>query len=239
MSELTTVDLSATSETAVPSLRKVLLFGPFSLYQGALKCLIESRISNIAVDHAVDEQTILASDANVVLCDRDLDRVTQTDLAELTSLLGKLAPRPMLLITEAVHPSILQDLLRAGVAGIVMRSSPCETLLEAIESVAGGKVWLQRDLLAETFGESSHVRRSCSEGHRIEQLTQREREIIAIAACGLMNRQIANKLNISEATVRHHLSSVFAKLGVTNRGELIIFAFRHGLSDATERQMLC
>ena len=120
-----------------------------------------------------------------------------------------------------------------------MRSSPCETLILAVESVAAGKVWLERDLLAETFGESSHARRSCSESERIAQLTQREREIIAVAACGLTNRQISQRLNISEATVRHHLSSVFAKLGVANRGELIIFAFRHGLADFEANAHLC
>ena len=239
MSEMTVIDVTVPSETAVPSARTVMLYGPLSLYQGALKCLIESRISNILVDHAINDEKLFASAANVVVFDRDLEHVTQAELAELTSNLQKLAPRPVLLISGGIHPSVLQQLLRDGLAGVVMRSSPCETLLEAIESVASGKVWLQRDLLAETFGESSHVRRSCSEAHRVEQLTQREREIIAIAACGLTNRQIANKVNISEATVRHHLSSVFAKLGVTNRGELIIFAFRHGLADAADRQLLC
>lgn len=238
MSELTTIDFPATPEAAVPTLRKIVLFGPPSLYYGALKCLIESRLSNVSVGCIMDEPSLLTSDAHVVVCDHDLEHVSQAGIAELTSLLQKVAPRPVLLITGGVHPSVLQQLLRDGMAGVVMRSSPCETLLEAIESVAGGKVWLQRDLLAETLGESSHVRRTCSEAHRVAQLTQREREIVAIAACGLTNRQIGARVHISEATVRHHLSSIFNKLGVANRGELIIFAFRHGLADA-ERELLC
>jgi len=239
MSDLTPVDASAIETAAEPPLRRIVLFGQPSVYQGALQCLLESRLSNIAVEQIVDDQALIASDAHVVVCDRDLERVTQAELTDLSSTLQKLAPRPLLLITSSVHPSVLQQLLRDGLAGVVMRASGCETLLEAVESVASGKVWLQRDLLAETFGESSHGRRSCSQANRIAQLTQREREMIAVAACGLTNRQIANKVNISEATVRHHLSSVFAKLGVANRGELIIFAFRHGLADAADREMLC
>lgn len=238
MSETVTSDVSVPNYDLAPT-RRVVLYGPPSLYQGALKCLIESRVPNMDVVNVDDEASLFASDAQLIVSDLDVERVTEAELGRLTTLLQKLAPRPVLIITGGVHPSVLQHLLRDGVAGVVMRSSSCEMLIEAIESVASGKVWLQRDLLAETFGESSHVRRSCSEEHRIAQLTQREREMIAIASCGLTNRQIANKVHVSEATVRHHLSSVFAKLGVANRGELIIFAYRHGLADENDRQRLC
>jgi DNA-binding NarL/FixJ family response regulator len=60
-----------------------------------------------------------------------------------------------------------------------------------------------------------------------------------VACSGSTNRQVAECLHISEATVRHHLSSIFAKLGTSNRGELIVFAFRHGLSGEPDRQPLC
>src|SRR6185503_10104726 len=174
-----------------------------------------------AVTVTEDEEALLQTDARLIMLDADLERVTDAAINDFTRLLQKVAPRPVLLITGHVEPSVLQQLLREGVAGVVNKAAPCETLLEAIESVASGKVWLQRELLAETFGESSHVRRQgCSEAPRIAQLTQREREIIAVASAGLSNRHVANKLNISEATVRHHLSSVFAKLRVGNRGEL-------------------
>jgi len=239
MSDAIAVDVSAPSDTDVAQHRKIVLWGQPSLYQDALKCLIENRVSRSAVTHLFDEKALLESNADLILFDVDLENVTDAHLNALTTTLQKLAPRPILLICSGMQPDVLQRLLRDGVAGIVMKSSPCEILLDAIESVSNGKVWLQRDLLAETFGESSHVRRACSEANRIAQLTQREREIIAVASSGLTNRQVANKLNISEATVRHHLSSVFAKLRVTNRGELIIFAYRHGLADEADRQRLC
>lgn len=65
----------------------------------------------------------------------------------------------------------------------------------------------------------------------VESLTRREREIVALVAEGLTNRELAERLCISEATVRTHLTSIFLKLGVTTRLKLGIYAYRHGLAD--------
>jgi DNA-binding NarL/FixJ family response regulator len=65
---------------------------------------------------------------------------------------------------------------------------------------------------------------------KIESLTEREREVIALVGEGLKNKQVGERLFISETTVTHHLSSVFSKLEVSDRLELIIYAFRHGLA---------
>lgn len=239
MSENPNVGASTHADTAVPSSKKIVMLGLPPLYGDALQCLIESRIPRSTVTTVTGENGLLEAAADVVLVGADLERMTEAGLARLTSMVSKLAPRPVLLIATALHPTVLQRLLREGVAGVVLQSSASATLVDAIESVSGGKVWLPRDLLAEAFGESSHVRHRCSEAGRIAQLTRREREIVAVASAGLTNRQIATRLQISEPTVRHHLSSVFSKLGVTNRGELIIFAYRHGLVDEADRQRLC
>ncbi len=69
---------------------------------------------------------------------------------------------------------------------------------------------------------------------KILKLTKREREIILLVAEGLKNKEIAERLFISSATVRHHLSAIFAKLEVADRLKLIVFAFRHGLADVSE-----
>jgi DNA-binding NarL/FixJ family response regulator len=65
---------------------------------------------------------------------------------------------------------------------------------------------------------------------KIASLTDREREVIALICEGLQNKLIGERLFISETTVRHHLTSIFDKLGVTNRLELVIYAYRHGLA---------
>ena len=69
------------------------------------------------------------------------------------------------------------------------------------------------------------------EDEKIARLTEREREVIALVGDGLRNRQICERLVISEATVRHHLTSIFSKLNVADRFELAIYAYRHHLAD--------
>ncbi|HWP41952.1 MAG TPA: response regulator transcription factor, partial [Blastocatellia bacterium] len=69
------------------------------------------------------------------------------------------------------------------------------------------------------------------ESSKIASLTEREREVVALVGEGLKNKQIADRLFISETTVRHHLTSIFDKLGVSDRVELLIYAYRHGLAD--------
>ena len=65
---------------------------------------------------------------------------------------------------------------------------------------------------------------------KIASLTEREREVVTLMSQGLRNKHIAERLGISETTVRHHLTSIFAKLGVTDRLELVIYTYRHDLA---------
>lgn len=210
--------------------RRIILFGPESLFHDALRCMIEARSPGSNVTYVTNERELLDASGDVVLLDVDLEAVTTGRLDEITALLAQLAPRPVLLISGNAEPDVFQRLLRDGVAGVVSKNSSCETLMEALEAVSAGKVWLQRDLLVQSFADTSHTsRRVCSEAPKIAQLTDRERDIVTVVCRGLTNRQVGQRLNISDATVRHHMSSIFSKLGTTNRGELIVFAYRHGL----------
>src|SRR3954471_4758115 len=141
-----TPDVVATNDTAVSSLRRFALVGSTSLYGDALKSLIERTVASSTVA-IVDEPVLDPDHVDVILLDVDLDRVTERRMQGLSDLLKKLAPRPVLLISEWVHTAVLQRLLRDGAAGLVLKSSRSETLLDAIESVSSGKVWLQRDVL--------------------------------------------------------------------------------------------
>jgi DNA-binding NarL/FixJ family response regulator len=84
-------------------------------------------------------------------------------------------------------------------------------------------------VMSGTYKKRGPARRERIEAAKIATLTCREREIISLIGEGLKNKQIAARLYISETTVRHHLTSVFDKLGVADRLELVIYAFHHGL----------
>jgi DNA-binding NarL/FixJ family response regulator len=84
--------------------------------------------------------------------------------------------------------------------------------------------------MSDLHAEITEVNNGPSPSEDITKLTQRERAVIALIAEGLKNKQIAERMFISETTVSHHLTSVFTKLGVTDRLELVIYAFAHGLA---------
>ena len=235
--------VSPKATTAVEaSGRTIVLLGGSSLYQTALQSFLESHSPHRVLLHDTDADGLdpdTLDDSAVVVLDLDLDRASNLRLQEVEHLLERIAPRPVLLISSGVDAEALQALLRRGVAGIVLKIAGCEILLEALDSISKGKVWIQRDVLVQTFAETSHQRRFCSQAEKISQLTDREREIIGVACTGLTNRQISDQLAISEATVRHHLSSIFTKLGIASRGELIVFAFRHHLGDFASGESFC
>jgi DNA-binding NarL/FixJ family response regulator len=119
-----------------------------------------------------------------------------------------------------------------GAMGVVLKEQAPEVLLKAIEKVHAGEVWLDRTMLASVLGElvANRATRVDAEATHIAMLTGREREVIAQVGQGLRNKQIADRLGITETTVRHHLTSIFDKLGVTSRLELVLFAHRRGLT---------
>jgi len=106
-------------------------------------------------------------------------------------------------------------------------------LMKAIEKVFEGEVWYDRTKMGSVFTDmlsSGKQKDVSSDEAKIAMLTERELEVINLIALGLKNKAIGEKLFISETTVRHHLTSVFGKLGVGSRLELIIYAFKHGLA---------
>ena len=126
-----------------------------------------------------------------------------------------------------------------GVSGIVKYAQTPEILLRAVERIFGGEIWIERSLMAQVLGEFTNStpesEQQIYEKQKIESLTPKEHQVISAIGEGLRNKEIAKKLHISEATVRHHLSSIFSKLEVEDRLSLVIYAYQRGLIDAPKR----
>jgi len=118
----------------------------------------------------------------------------------------------------------------AGAMGVVLKDHAAEVLIKAINKVHQGEVWLDRLMMGSVLDEMTQAPEIDPERAKIASLTDREREVIALIAEGLKNREIGKRLFISETTVTHHLSSIFSKLEVTDRLELVIYAFAHKLA---------
>jgi DNA-binding NarL/FixJ family response regulator len=136
----------------------------------------------------------------------------------------------VLVLTGVQNPDSHRRAIRRGAMGIVLKEHAADQLLKAIKKVYDGEVWIERSMMGSMIQELNKPAMVDPELAKIESLTDREREVIALIGEGLKNKQVGERLFISETTVTHHLSSVFSKLEVSDRLELIIYAFRHGLA---------
>ena len=164
----------------------------------------------------------LSAGADLVLIDFDLDAGTPASTVLFDSLLDAAGSCPVLILTRSADPGAVSLALYKGVAGVVLKSRPADVLLRAIRTVLADGVFLERTTVAEVFRPEPSRQAAMSP----PKLTRRETEIVELVSLGLQNKKIAERLSIRETTVRHHLTSIFDKLALTNRMELMRYAYR-------------
>jgi DNA-binding NarL/FixJ family response regulator len=157
---------------------------------------------------------------DVLLLDLQMDR---SALAEIAALAQRTA---VIVVTASERPEDAIVAIRAGASGLVFKRFAIETLMKAIHAVQAGRVWFPSEIQAEITARL----REPADG----PLTPREREIVRHVALGLRNAEVAERLGITEVTVKSHLNSVFQKLGLRDRVQLTLYAVRAGLVGASE-----
>ena len=142
------------------------------------------------------------------------------------------APRVLILTTFDLDEYVFEA-LRAGASGFALKSRPLDELLAAIRTVAAGEALLApsvtRRLIAH-FTDDARAPRKLPDG--LAELTEREREVLALVARGLSNAELAQTLHVSMPTVKTHVSRILAKLGVRDRIQLVVMAYESGLVEA-------
>lgn len=171
---------------------------------------------------------VTAHRPDVVLMDVRMRRV---DGVAATRALGELEkPPPVLILTTFDEDDTLWGALDAGAAGFVLKDASAEDLIAATRAVSGGAAWLDPKVASRVLTAfRTYVRPRVAELARIDQLTDREHEVLGHIARGATNPEIAERLFVSEATVKTHVGAIFAKLGVRDRAASIVFAYDHGL----------
>jgi RNA polymerase sigma factor (sigma-70 family) len=133
----------------------------------------------------------------------------------------------MVLLTAHVDEHQLLEAVKLDVAGVVLKEMAPRLLVECVRKVFAGEKWLEKHSVTRAMDRMS---RRESELQKLSQLlTPRELEIVRLAAEGLRNREIAERLAITEGTVKIHLHNIYEKLGVNGRSQLILHATRQGL----------
>ena len=151
---------------------------------------------------------------------------------------GKLATRVIMLAANDSKEDFV-DAVKQGSCGIVPKQTSTELLLKSIRKVHAGEFWLDRATTAEVIrrlSKKSATNGSSRTGVRGDHgaaLSQREREIVVLVAQGFKNKEMAERMFISEQTVKNHLHNIFDKLGVSDRLELALYAIHHNLHESS------
>lgn len=136
-----------------------------------------------------------------------------------------------ILLTVAVEKVQIVEALQLGARGVVLKEVTTELLLKCIRSVMAGEYWVGRESVMDLVAALRGLLPAVGEEARKKTfgLTPRELEVVSAIVLGLTNKDIAKKFTISEDTVKHHLTNIFDKVGVSNRLELALFAIEHQL----------
>ncbi|CAM3623779.1 response regulator transcription factor [Occultella aeris] len=139
-------------------------------------------------------------------------------------------PPPVLILTTFDEDEVLWSALEAGAAGFLLKDAGATDLIHAVRAVAGGAAWFDPAVSPRLLAA---YRRSVvpdqRQRRRLEELTEREAEVLRWMARGATNAEIAAGLHVSDGTVKSHVGAVFGKLGVRDRAAAIVYAFDHGV----------
>ncbi|NHZ88254.1 response regulator [Massilia sp. CCM 8733] len=217
---------------------KVMLVEDHQTMLWGLHTLVDAERPRMAVvgtartcDEALAGAAQLAPD--VILLDLDLDLAGVSTVELLPELLANGVSRALVL-TAAHDPELLDLAVRRGARGILHKEVTAEQVIKAIAKIQRGELWFDAGTMDRVFGQMLGWRRALRPDPPAEKhaaLTARERAIVSAAVehSGSANHEVAQRLFISEHTLRNHLSSIYRKLDVPNRLGMYVYAIRHGL----------
>jgi DNA-binding NarL/FixJ family response regulator len=167
-------------------------------------------------------------EADVILMDVRMPRLD--GLAATAQLSRRADPAPVLILTTFGEDDVLWGAIEAGASGFVLKDSSAEDLIAAVRAVAGGGAWFDPAVAPKVLERYREVVAPATrDASRLDELTDREHAVLRLMARGATNAEIAASLHVAEATVKTHVGSIFAKLGVRDRAAAIVFAYDHGV----------
>ena len=144
-------------------------------------------------------------------------------------------PVHTLLLTAAAGKDDVIEALQLGAHGVILKQSATDLLLKSIHTLMAGHYWIGRESVADLVETLRQVTVAVERHGRSRKfgLTVRELEVVSKVDAGYANKEIAQEFSITDKTVKHHLTNIFDKLGVSSRLELALFAIHHGLTPSS------
>jgi DNA-binding NarL/FixJ family response regulator len=215
---------------------RIVIADDHPIFRDGLRRLLESEGDMKVVGEACDglEAVKMATQIkpDILLLDLAMPHHTGLDaLRDLSTRAGGAGPVRIILLTAAAEKKQVVEALQLGARGVVLKDSATQLLLKSIRVVMAGEYWVGRESVSNLVQYLRNLMQSTNEETKQKKfgLTPRELEIVSAVVAGYANREIAEYFKISEDTVKHHLSNIFDKLGVSTRLELALFAVNQGL----------
>jgi two-component system, NarL family, nitrate/nitrite response regulator NarL len=174
---------------------------------------------------------IMASDVDVLVISANLDEQPSKGLEVLQELRISFPGIRAVVLMHSSKRELIVDAFRAGARGIFSRQGSIEMLIKAVRCVYEGQIWAnsrEMSLAVEALASSRMVRPN--NGNGLNLLSRREMEVVRCLAEGMTNREIAERLQLSQHTIKNYLFRVFDKLGVSSRVELLFMTLNHSTS---------
>jgi len=212
---------------------RILIADDHPIFRDGLKRLLESERDFKVVGEACDgvEAVKMVRQLKPEILLLDLAMPRMPGLEALREMSTDATSVRVILLTAAAEKDQIVEALQLGARGVVLKDSATQILLKSIRAVMNGEYWVGRESVSNLVqylrglvGTSSNTARQRRYG-----LTPRELEIVSAVVAGYANKEIAEHFKISEDTVKHHLSNIFDKVGVSTRLELALFAVNQAL----------
>jgi len=212
---------------------RILIADDHPIFRDGLKRLLEAERGFKVIGEACDgvEAVSLVRQLRPEILLLDLAMPRRPGLEALRELSTESLPVRVILLTAAAEKEQIVEALQLGARGVVLKDSATQILLKAIHAVMNGEYWVGRESVSNLVQYLRSLIDSSSAASRQKRygLTPRELEIISAVVAGYANKEIAEHFKISEDTVKHHLSNIFDKLGVSTRLELALFAVNQSI----------
>jgi len=212
---------------------RVLLADDQALVRAGFRALLDAQdgieVVGEAADgrEAVEETRALTPD--VVLMDIRMPALDGIAATREIAADPKLAGVRIVILTTFELDEYVFDAIRAGAAGFLVKDTKPSDLIDAVRVVAAGDALLSPSVTRRLIGEFAARAKQPPRAAALEELTDREREVMSLAAAGLSNEQIAERLVVSSATAKTHVSRAMIKLGARDRAQLVVIAYESGL----------
>lgn len=209
--------------------QKIIIADDHPLFRAALKQAVLQAVAGVEVietDSLVALQETVAAHADADLVLLDLHMPGTSGFTGLAYLRGQNSGMPVVVVSGSEQPQVMLRAIEYGASGFIPKSAPLEVISAAIRSVLEGEIWLPQEV---ADGDATLSSEDVIFAEKLGSLTPQQFRVLMMLTEGLLNKQIAYELSVSEATIKAHVTAILRKLGVHSRTQAVIEANRMGV----------